>query len=131
MITRGATTSLRESNWNAPQIIPLTEDVKLLDSHMENVKVVAERMLRLCPSAKNYAMLAKVTLSSADHFQEKERCQRMELATFKARRKSELNEDMALCLTPLENKMSDFFTRVEIRGKRGRGVPVLLKPSMV
>ncbi|XP_037634002.1 uncharacterized protein LOC119493061 [Sebastes umbrosus] len=38
---------------------------------------------------------------------------------------------MAVCLTPLENKMCDFFTRVEIRGKRGRGVPVLLKPSMV
>ena len=55
----------------------------------------------------------------------------MGLATFKSRRKSELNEDMAPCLSPLEIKMCDFFTRVEIRGKRGRGVPVLLKPSMV
>ncbi|XP_036932014.1 uncharacterized protein LOC119017757 isoform X5 [Acanthopagrus latus] len=133
LITRGATTSLRESKWNAPLIIPLTEDVKLLDSHMENVKVVAERMLRLCPSAKNYATLAKVTLAQLIIFNRRREGEvsRMELATFKERRKSELNEDMALCLTPLENKMCDFFTRVEIRGKRGRGVPVLLKPSMV
>lgn len=133
LITRGATTSLRESKWNAPQIIPLTEDVKLLDSHMENVKVAAERMLSLCPSAKNYATLAKVTLAQLIIFNRRREGEvsRMELATFKARRKSELNEDMALCLTPLENKMCDFFTRVEIRGKRGRGVPVLLKPSMV
>ncbi|KAF3835904.1 hypothetical protein F7725_028462 [Dissostichus mawsoni] len=38
---------------------------------------------------------------------------------------------MAECLTPLEKQMCDFFIRVEIRGKRGRGMPVLLKPSMV
>lgn len=100
---------------------------------MENVKVVAERMLRLVPSAKNYATLAKVTLAQLIIFNRRREGEvsRMELATFKARRKSELNEDMALCLTPLENKMCDFLTRVEIRGKRGRGVPVLLKPSMV
>ncbi|XP_071314144.1 uncharacterized protein [Trachinotus anak] len=133
LITRGATTTMRELKWNAPQILPFTEDVKCLDAHMENVKVLAERMLRLCPSANNYATLAKVTLAQLIIFNRRREGEvsRMELATFKARKKSEINEDMASCLTPLENKMCDFFTRVEIRGKRGRGVPVLLKPSMV
>lgn len=55
----------------------------------------------------------------------------MELATFVRRNESRLNQDVATCLTPVENKMCEFFTRVEIWGKRGRGVPVLLKPSMV
>lgn len=56
---------------------------------MENVKVVAERMLRLVPSAKNYATLAKVTLAQLIIFNRRREGEvsRMELATFKARRK--------------------------------------------
>ncbi|XP_070398135.1 uncharacterized protein [Nothobranchius furzeri] len=133
LITRGATTTMTESKWNSPQILPLTEDVKRLDSHMENVKAIAEKMLRSSPTASNYAMLAKVTLAQVIIFNRRREGEvsRMELSTFKERKKSEINEDMAACLTPLEKKMCDFFTRVEIRGKRGRGVPVLLKPSMV
>ena len=133
-ITRGATTTLKESKWNAPQIIPLTEDVKCVDAHMKNIKILAEKILRMRPSAFNYATLAKVTLAQLIIFNRRREGEvsRMELeATFKARKKSELNEDIAVCLTQLENKMCDFFTRVEIRGKRGRAVPVLLKPSMV
>lgn len=45
--------------------------------------------------------------------------------------KSELHEDMAICLTDLERKTCQFFTRFEIRCKHGRMVSVLLKPSMV
>ncbi|KAK1877482.1 UvrABC system protein B [Dissostichus eleginoides] len=133
LITRGATTTLRESKWNAPQILPFTEDVKMLDLHMENVKIVAERMLRLCPSSSNYATLANVTLAQVIIFNRRREGEvsRMELATFQGRKKAEVNEDMAECLTPLEKQMCDFFIRVEIRGKRERGMPVLLKPSMV
>lgn len=133
LITRGATTTMRELKRNAPLILPFTEDVKKLDFHMENVRVVAERMLTLCPSTNNYAALARVVLAEVIIFNRRREGEvsRMELTTFIARKKSELNEDMAACLTPLENKMCDFFTRVEIRGKRARGVPVLLKPSMV
>lgn len=133
LITRGATTTMKELKWNAPPILPFTEDVKCLDSHMEKVKDVAERMLKLSPSANNYATLAKVTLAQVIIFNRRREREvsRMELATFMARKKSELNKDMEACLTPLEKKMCDFFTRVEIRGKRGRGVPVLLKPSML
>ncbi|XP_030586474.1 uncharacterized protein LOC115781159 isoform X6 [Archocentrus centrarchus] len=133
LITRGATTTMKESKWNAPQILPLTDDVKCLDSHMETVKAGAEKVLRLTPTPYHYAMLAKVTLAQVIIFNRRREGEvsRMELSTFKDRKKSEINVDMTACLTPLENKMCDFFTRVEIRGKRGRGVPVLLKPSMV
>lgn len=54
---------MKVSKWNAPQLLPFTEDVKRLDYHMENVKVVAERMLKLSFRKKNYAALAKVTLA--------------------------------------------------------------------
>ncbi|XP_059192255.1 uncharacterized protein LOC131974118 [Centropristis striata] len=133
LITRGATTTMKELKWNAPPILPFTEDVKCLDSHMEKVKDVAEKMMKLSPSANSYATLAKVTLAQVIIFNRRREGEvsRMEFATFMARKKSELNKDMEACLTPLEKKMCDFFTRVEIRGKRGRAVPVLLKPSML
>ncbi|XP_077388778.1 uncharacterized protein LOC144026107 isoform X4 [Festucalex cinctus] len=133
LISRGATTTMTEAKWNAPQILPFTEDVKLLDEHVEKSREVAERMLKLCPSASNYAALAKVTLAQVIIFNRRREGEvsRMELSTFVERKELEHNEDMAACLTPLENKMCEFFTRLEIRGKRGRGVPVLLKPSMV
>lgn len=62
-LTRGASTTLRALKWNAPAILPLIEDVKCLDLHMEKVKDAAERMLKLCPPADSYATPAKVTLA--------------------------------------------------------------------
>ncbi|KAK0142436.1 hypothetical protein N1851_019816 [Merluccius polli] len=96
-----------------------TEDFKCVDAHIECVKVVAEKILRLCPSANNYATLAKMTLAQLIIFNRRREGEvsRMKLDTFEARKKSELNEDIAVCLTPLENRMCDFFTRLEIRGK--------------
>ncbi|KAK0140679.1 hypothetical protein N1851_022330 [Merluccius polli] len=55
----------------------------------------------------------------------------MLLTAFRSRNKSVLHDDVAICLTPFERKMCKYFARVEIRGKMGRMVPILLKPSMV
>lgn len=102
LITRGATTTMKELKWNSPPILPFTADVKCLDSPMEKVKDVAERMLKLSPSANSYATLAKVTLAQVIIFNRRREGEvsRMELATFMARKKSELNKDMEACLTP-------------------------------
>lgn len=82
---------------------------------------------------KNYAELAKVVLVQVVIFNRRREGEvsRMELATLVGRNEPRLNQDVATCLTPLENKKCQFFTRVEIRGKRRRGIPVILKPSMV
>lgn len=73
-------------------------------------------MLKINPCAKNYAELAKLALAQVLIFSRRREGEvsRMELATFIGRNASKLNEDMATCLSPLENKMCDFFTRVEI-----------------
>ncbi|XP_051802894.1 uncharacterized protein LOC110968623 isoform X9 [Acanthochromis polyacanthus] len=132
-ISSGALNTLKEAKWNMPQVLPFTQDVKLLNFHMENQQTVLERMLRISPTPENYAALAKVTLALAITFNRRRagEVSRMLLTAFRSRNKSMLHEDLAICLTPFERKMCEFFTRVEIRGKRGRMVPVLLKPSMV
>lgn len=94
---------------------------------------ISERMLRISPTPENYATLAKVTLALAITFNRRRagELSRMLFTAFMSQNKSVLHEDVAICLTPFERKMCEFFTRVEIRGKRGKMVPVLLKPAMV
>ena len=132
-ISSGALNTLKEAKWNMPQVLPFTTDVKLLNFYMENERIITERMLRISATPENYASLAKVTLALAITFNRRRagEVSRMLLSAFMSRNKSVLHDDVAICLTPFERKMCEFFTRVEIRGKRGRMVPVLLKPSMV
>lgn len=132
-ISSGALNTLKEAKWNMPQVLPFTCDVKLLNFYMENQQHVSERMLRISPTPENYAALAMVTLALAITFNRRRagEVSRMLLTAFRSRNKSALHDDLAICLTPFERKMCEYFTRVEIRGKRGRMVPVLLKPSMV
>ncbi|XP_051982430.1 uncharacterized protein LOC127643662 [Xyrauchen texanus] len=132
-ISAGALTTLKEAKWNTPQIIPFTQDVKVLHAHLEKKHKQFLSKLRNCPSAKSYSALAKVTLTQVILFNRRREGEvsRMLLAAFKSRDSSELHEDLAICLSEFERKLCLHFTRVEIRGKRGRKVPVLLKPSMV
>ncbi len=133
-ISAGAITTLKEAKWNAPQIIPFTQDVKILHAHLEKKHHEFISKLRSCPSsADSYAALAKVTLSQVILFNRRREGEvsRMLLSAFKSRDSSELHEDIAICLSEFERKLCLHFTRVEIRGKRGRKVPVLFKPSMV
>ncbi|KAL1268444.1 hypothetical protein QQF64_033807 [Cirrhinus molitorella] len=132
-ISAGALTTLKEAKWNAPQIIPFTQDVKVLHAHLEKKHDEFLNKLRNSPSAENYAALAKVTLSQVILFnrQREGEVSRMLLSSFQSRDSSELHEDIAICLSEFERKLCNHFTRVEIRGKRGRKVPVLLKPSLV
>ncbi|KTG38795.1 hypothetical protein cypCar_00042030 [Cyprinus carpio] len=132
-ISAGALTTLKEAKWNAPQIIPFTQDVKVLYAHLEKKHEELLNKLRNSPSAHNYAALAKVTLSQVILFNRRREGEvsRMLLSAFQSRDSSELHEDIAICLSEFERKLCKHFTRVEIRGKRGRKVPVLLKPSLV
>lgn len=41
-----------------------------------------------------------------------------------------MQEEILKSLNEVESKLSNNFVRFEIRGKRGRGVPVLLTPEM-
>ncbi|XP_058241495.1 uncharacterized protein LOC131350517 [Hemibagrus wyckioides] len=55
----------------------------------------------------------------------------MMLESFKKRDQTELHEDIAVGLSPFEQKMSKQFSRVETMGKRGRKVAILLNPELV
>lgn len=55
----------------------------------------------------------------------------MHLEAFLSRDNSPFNEDTGEALTELEKRLCQHFERVEIRGKHGRKVPIILTPAMV
>ncbi|CAM4567862.1 unnamed protein product [Leuciscus chuanchicus] len=50
---------------------------------------------------------------------------------FRKRDQTELHDDIAISLSPFEQKMSKHFSRVEIMGKKGRKVAIVLNPELV
>ncbi|XP_034397698.1 uncharacterized protein LOC117736452 [Cyclopterus lumpus] len=134
LVSAGALTTIRETKLNKEEKVPFAQDVKRLISHMEDVHLVAEKNLRDATSAENYAALAKVILVRTILFNRRSVAEisSLEEAAFMSRIKSsDAQYGMDVSVSDLERSMCEFFTRVDIRGKSGRIVPVLLKPSFV
>ncbi|XP_059193621.1 uncharacterized protein LOC131975100 [Centropristis striata] len=133
LISAGALTTLRETKSHTDKKVPFAKDVKLLNSHMENVHLLAEKNLRETPSAETYGALSRVILSRTILFNRRRpgEVSALQLTAFMSRKKSNLYDGMDISVSDLEKQMCVFFTRVDIRGKCGRMVPVLFKESFV
>ncbi|XP_068577144.1 uncharacterized protein [Cebidichthys violaceus] len=133
LVSAGALMAIRETKLHREKKVPFAQDVKRLNSHMENIHLLAEKNLRDAKSAENYAALAKVTLARTILFNRRSLTEiaTMHLTAFKSREKSNAHDDLDISVSDLERNMCELFTRVDVRGKCGRMVPVLLKPSFV
>ncbi|KAF3695428.1 hypothetical protein EXN66_Car011104 [Channa argus] len=133
LISSGALTTLRKTKLITKKKVPLAQDVKCLNFHLEKVHPLAEKKLRESPSAENYAVLAKVLLARVILFNRRKGRQvsLVQLKQFMSRKKSSVLDDMDISVSDLERTMCGLFTRIDIRGTSGRMVPVLLKPSFV
>ncbi|XP_046691727.1 uncharacterized protein LOC124376601 isoform X2 [Silurus meridionalis] len=132
LISSHALRTQREVKWNAPLILPFTEDVKMLHLYLDQKQEESFEKLSSDASSKNWTHLAKVTLAQTILFNRRREGEvsKMPLTSFINRNTDNLHEDVALALSELEKKLCHHFTRIEIRGKRGRKVPILLTPAM-
>ncbi|XP_068455045.1 uncharacterized protein [Clinocottus analis] len=133
LVSAGALVSIRETKLDREKKVPFAQDVKRLNSHMEDVHRLAEKNLRDATCAENYAALAKVILARTVLFNRRSvsEVSSLQQKDFALRKKSAMQDGMDVSVSDLERSMCEFFTRVDIRGKSGRTVPVLLKPSFV
>ncbi|KAK0148530.1 hypothetical protein N1851_011137 [Merluccius polli] len=124
--------SLNESKWNAPQLLPFTADVQKLHNYLDEKQQQYQHDLESEASSQNWASLAKVTLAQVILFNRRREGEvsKMSLSAFTSRDTSAPHEDVNLALSELEKKLCHHFTRIEMRGKRGRKVAVLLSPVM-
>nr|XP_055075229.1 uncharacterized protein LOC129454679 [Misgurnus anguillicaudatus] len=132
-VSHAALATLSKSKFNKPSTIPFTHDVQLLHQCLEKKSADAFENLKNHESSQAYAELAKVTLAQVIIFNRRRagEVSKMTLECFMKRDQTELHEDIALGLSPFEQKMSKHFSRVEIMGKKGRKVAVLLSPDLV
>ncbi|XP_059367604.1 uncharacterized protein LOC132106026 isoform X2 [Carassius carassius] len=132
-VSHASLSTLNKSKFSKPSTIPFTQDVQLLHQYLEKKSIDAFESLKNHESSQTYAELVKVALAQVIIFN---RCSageisKMTLECFKNRNQTELHEDIALGLSPFEQKMSKHFSRVEIMDKKGRKVAILFNSELV
>lgn len=132
LISLGALRNLRELKRKKEADVPLAEDVKLLQFHVEKVHQLAEKKLRESRCVENYAALTRVLLARTILFNRRktEEVSKIPVTKFLSRRRSDELDDMDASVSDLERTLCRFFTRIDVRGSSGRMVPVLLQPSL-
>jgi hypothetical protein len=131
-IASQALAQLDQSKWNAPQLLPFTQDIQKLHCHLAEKRHQHLNDLQEHPSPSNWKELAKVTVTQVVLFNRRRggEVSRMLLSAYLSKDISDTHDDVSLALTPLEQKLCKHFVRITIVGKRGRKVPVLLTPLM-
>ncbi|XP_022055392.2 leukocyte receptor cluster member 8 homolog isoform X2 [Acanthochromis polyacanthus] len=132
-VSAQALRNLNEAKWNAPKLLPFAEDVKKMHLHLDKQRKQYQAKLEEQPTKKNWAELAKLTLCEVILFNRRREGEvsRMPLRAFEMRDTSPIHPDVEMALSDLEKKLCKHFQLIEIRGKRGRKVPVLLTSDML
>ncbi|KAK1900435.1 N-lysine methyltransferase KMT5A-A [Dissostichus eleginoides] len=131
-VSHSALNTLSGAKYNKPSTLPFTEDVQILHRHLDKSAESAICNLKEEATPQNYAELAKVALAQIIVFNRRStgEVSKMHLKHFNERDNAELHQDVAKGLSKTEQRLCNYFSRVEITGKRGRKVAVLLSPSM-
>ncbi|XP_059371080.1 uncharacterized protein LOC132108389 [Carassius carassius] len=132
LISAASLRTLQESKWNTPLLLPFTKDVQTLHSYLDVQQQDLHSKLSTEVSPQTWAKLAKVILAQVILFNRRRagEVSKMTLSAYVCQNPSDPHEDVNEALSDLEKKLCQHFSRIEIRGKRGRKVPVLLTPVM-
>ncbi|KAG9275033.1 hypothetical protein AMEX_G9507, partial [Astyanax mexicanus] len=132
LISAASLRTLKESKWNAPQLLPFTKDVQTLHAYLNMQQQQCQNKLSTQTSAETWGQLARVLLTQVILFNRRRagEVSKMPLSAYTASNPSDPQDDVNVALSDLEKKLCQHFKRIEIRGKRGRKVPVLLTPEM-
>ncbi|XP_049327921.1 uncharacterized protein LOC125787558 [Astyanax mexicanus] len=133
MISSAALRNIREAKWNVPTLMPFTEDVQKLHAYLSQVQDEWYNSLTESPCTKAWMELAKVCLTQIILFNRRREGEvaSMPLSAYLSRDTTDPHEDVDWALSEVEKKLCRHFSRIIIRGKRGRPVPILLTPKMM
>lgn len=131
-VSKRARTNLEQQKWNKADVLPLTEDVVKLQKYLRSLEDKSRQQLNESADPVSWKILAECVLAQLILFNRRREGEaaKLLLETYQKKNTLPLNADVFQSLSKLEQDLSETFTRLEIRGKRGRKVPVLLTDLM-
>ncbi|XP_034238300.1 uncharacterized protein LOC117643486 [Thrips palmi] len=133
-INKDAHSTLSTRSWNAPRRLPLTADVQKLHAHLLKRNDEIREAMKSGVSDKLYREFCEVTLCRVLLLNRRRvgEIQYMELKDYqRSKENSPRDDDPAMkTLSEVETVLVKTLQRIVIRGKKGRGVPVLLTEDM-
>ncbi len=129
-ISHSALNTISDLKYKKPTKLPLTEDIMKLNKHLDEKAKSATAALEVAATPQNYSSVARTTLTKIVLFNRRRvgEVSKMKLKNFLERDCSFTQKEMNL--SEYEQKLCMYFERVELKGKRGRKVAVLLSPEM-
>lgn len=133
VVASQALTSLNHKKFNKPKYLPVTEDVKKLTVYVQRQMSTYSEALKNKGDSDSYIKLAQATLVALLLFNRRRtgEIQRITLEDFHKGINAKTSIDVSDDLSAIEKLMLNQLQRIEIIGKKGRGVPVLLRSSHV
>nr|CAI5849407.1 unnamed protein product [Callosobruchus analis] len=121
------------NRFNKPTVIPAAMDIKKFDTYLRDLIAKSETLLKNNKDLKAYRTLSEATFCSLLLFNRRRvgELQRLTVDSFTMNQNSMPSSEFDKILTNTEKILSKSLRRVVIRGKRGRGVPVLFTESNV
>jgi len=132
-ISSNALKDITQKKWNKPPILPLNSDIKLFRNHLLKIENESYNKLKVNPENLHAyrdlqdSILAQLILLNRRRSGE---IQRIHLDTYTNSISEISQEEIVQALSPMETELTKSFKRIVIRGKRGRGVPVLFTPHL-
>jgi hypothetical protein len=133
-VSSAALSTLQAQKMNKPQMLPLTEDIQTLNRYINEESKKCMELLEAGASPETWTNLGKLTLVAIILFNRRRggEAERLLLGNYLQRNKTPLAiKDISDSLSQVEKTLCSTYCRVEIRGKRGRTVPVILTPKNV
>lgn len=131
-VSAHARRTLVERKWNTPKRMPLAKDIQILNKYLKERCLILQPLLEAEPNKKVFEELTEITLIMTIILNRRRvgEVQLINLKDYEKIRKGDPESDVFDSLNEIEKHLSQSLVRLVIKGKRGRGVPVLLTKTL-
>lgn len=132
-IGKHARKTMEENQWNMPKTLPLTADVMKLNLHVKEVckeatEILSKEFSYPKWSSLNNGTLVKVLLFNRKRVGDVQRMRIEDFEKYHSIQKGSITYEM---LSQSEKIYCEKYRRVETKGKRGKGVPIILTKVII
>lgn len=132
-VSTNSSKEMYQKKWNKPAYLPLTSDIMLFRNHLINIQNGCMKALKNdFNNLKAYKELQESILAQLILLNRRisGEVQRIFLETYISAPSEISQEEVESSLSEMERHLTQRFKRIVVRGKRGRGVPILFTPSI-